>query len=179
MGNFILYFSDSLNAEQTFELCVTICLGKTTHKEMCYTVLWTAMLRPKRVSIVVVLYTVTLYLIQYAHGYDVLICLWVYVHGCALEVKYITATSKWVRWHLKWPASRLFTEPFIQVQIKKKHQSSVSLPFVQGIHRWPVNSPHKRSVTRKMFPFDDVIMNCMSFSVPMKWALADMGKLNQ
>ena len=26
------------------------------------------------------------------------------------------------------------------------------------IHRWPVNSPHKGLVTRKMFPFDDVIM---------------------
>ena len=62
---------------------------------------------------------------------------------------------------------------------QRKHRSSVSLPFVQGIHRWPVNSPHKRPVTRKRFPFDDVIMNCMFFSVPMKWALADMGKLNQ
>ena len=39
-----------------------------------------------------------------------------------------------------------------------KHQSSVSLAFVRGIHRWPVNSPHKWPVTRKMFPFDDVIM---------------------
>ena len=29
---------------------------------------------------------------------------------------------------------------------------------VRGIHRGPVNSPHKWSVTRKMFPFDDVIM---------------------
>ena len=28
----------------------------------------------------------------------------------------------------------------------------------QGTHRWPVNSPHIRPVTRKMFPFDDVIM---------------------
>ena len=27
-----------------------------------------------------------------------------------------------------------------------------------GIHRWPVNFPHKGPVTRKMFPFDDVIM---------------------
>ena len=27
-----------------------------------------------------------------------------------------------------------------------------------GIHRVPLNSPHKWSVTRKMFPFDDVIM---------------------
>ena len=40
----------------------------------------------------------------------------------------------------------------------RKHQSSASLAFVRGIHRWPVNSPHKEPVTRKMFPFDDVIM---------------------
>ena len=26
------------------------------------------------------------------------------------------------------------------------------------IHRWPVNSPHKWPVTRKMFPYDDVII---------------------
>ena len=41
---------------------------------------------------------------------------------------------------------------------QSKHQSSASLAFVWGIHRGPVNSPHKRPVTRKMFPFDDVIM---------------------
>ena len=41
---------------------------------------------------------------------------------------------------------------------QRKHQSSASLPFVRGIHRWPVNSPHKGPVTRKLFPFDDVIM---------------------
>ena len=41
---------------------------------------------------------------------------------------------------------------------QRKHQSSVSLAFVRGIHRWPVNSSRKRPVTRKMFPFDDVIM---------------------
>ena len=38
-----------------------------------------------------------------------------------------------------------------------KLQSSTSLAFVRGIHRGPVNCPHKRQVTRKMFPFDDVI----------------------
>ena len=42
---------------------------------------------------------------------------------------------------------------------QSKHQSSASLAFVWGIHRGPVNSPHKWPVTRKMFPFDDVIMN--------------------
>ena len=41
---------------------------------------------------------------------------------------------------------------------QRKHQSSASLAFVWGNHRWPVNSPHKWPVTRKMFPFDDVIM---------------------
>ena len=41
---------------------------------------------------------------------------------------------------------------------QRKHQSSTSLTFVWGIHRGPVNSPHKWSVTRKMFPFDHVIM---------------------
>ena len=41
---------------------------------------------------------------------------------------------------------------------KKKHQSSASLAFVRGIHRWPVNSPHKWPITRKMFPFDDVMI---------------------
>ena len=41
---------------------------------------------------------------------------------------------------------------------QRKHQSSSSLAFVRGIHRGPVNSPHKWPVTRKMFPFDDVIM---------------------
>ena len=38
------------------------------------------------------------------------------------------------------------------------HRSSASLAFVRGIHRGPVNSPHKWPVARKMFPFDDVIM---------------------
>ena len=33
---------------------------------------------------------------------------------------------------------------------QRKHQSSASLAFVRGIHKWPV--------TRKMFPFDDVII---------------------
>ena len=41
---------------------------------------------------------------------------------------------------------------------QRKHQSSASLAFVLGIHRWPVNSLRKGPVTRKMFPFDDVIM---------------------
>ena len=51
---------------------------------------------------------------------------------------------------------------------QRKHQSSASLAFVQGIHRGPVNSPHKWPVTRKMFPFDDVIMAYQSNRVSFK-----------
>ena len=45
---------------------------------------------------------------------------------------------------------------------QRKHQSSASLAFLRGIHRGPVNSPHKWPVTRKMFPFHDVIMHGLS-----------------
>ena len=41
---------------------------------------------------------------------------------------------------------------------QRRHQSSASLAFVWEIHRGPVNSPPKWPVTRKIFPFDDVIM---------------------
>ena len=45
---------------------------------------------------------------------------------------------------------------------QSKHQCSASLAFVWEIHRWPVNFPHKWPVTRKIFPFDDVIMRWVS-----------------
>ena len=41
----------------------------------------------------------------------------------------------------------------------KKNQRSASAAFVRGIHRWPVNSPHKGQVTWKTIPFEDVIIN--------------------
>ena len=49
---------------------------------------------------------------------------------------------------------------------QRKHQSSASLAFVWGNHRWPMNSPHKWPVTRKRFPFDDVIM------IIFRWSLS-------
>ena len=55
---------------------------------------------------------------------------------------------------------------------QRKHQSSASLAFVWGIHRWPVNSPHKWPVTRKMFPFDDVIMTQGIPCCGMRWRLS-------
>ena len=70
----------------------------------------------------------------------------------------ITVMLQWARWRLTSPASRLFTQPFSQAQINENTKANASLTSVRGIHRWPVNSPHKGPVTRKMFPFDDVLM---------------------
>ena len=54
---------------------------------------------------------------------------------------------------------------------KKKTSKLRVTGFVRGINRWPVNSPHKGPVTRKMFPFDDVIMqqNIHRASVAELW----------
>ena len=48
---------------------------------------------------------------------------------------------------------------------QRKHQSFASLAFVRGIHQEPVNSPHKGPVTRKLFPFVDVIMGATNTTI--------------
>ena len=50
---------------------------------------------------------------------------------------------------------------------QRKHQGPASLAFVREIHRSPVNSPHKMTVTRKMFPFDDVAMFLQDVTKPL------------
>ena len=60
---------------------------------------------------------------------------------------------------------------------QRKLQSSASLAFVRGTHRWPMDSPHKGPVTWKVFPFDYVIMlgvgkfkwHTKSHVVPLIW----------
>ena len=57
---------------------------------------------------------------------------------------------------------------------QRKHQISASLAFVWGIHRGPVNSPHKWPVTRKRFPFDDVIMLVVNNNIMNYFSKCDM-----
>ena len=77
--------------------------------------------------------------------------------------------SQWARWRLKWPASRLFAQTLVQAQIKENIKALRHWPFVRGIHQWPVDSPHKRPVTRKLFPFDDIIMNVALSAYLWSW----------
>ena len=60
---------------------------------------------------------------------------------------------------------------------QRKYQSSASLAFVWGIHRGPVNSPHKWPVTRKMLPFDDVM--CISHILTQFVVSTDLARSRQ
>ena len=56
---------------------------------------------------------------------------------------------------------------------QRKHQSSASLAIVRGIH-----SPHKGPVTRKLFPFDDVIVH-ISFLTIYNTTFYGLGLISQ
>ena len=58
---------------------------------------------------------------------------------------------------------RLFT-----CRSKKTSQLRVT-GLCDGNHRGPVNSPHKGPVTRKLLPFDDVIMNNVRDQTAILW----------
>ena len=86
---------------------------------------------------------------KYAHGYVCFVLLWFPYHvPCGYNCDVIMG---------------LMSSPITSLTIvyssvysgadQRKSQSFVSLAFVRGIHRWPVNSQHKGSVTRKMVPF--------------------------
>ena len=64
---------------------------------------------------------------------------------------------------------------------QRKHQSFASLAFVRGIRRWPVDSPHKEPVTRKMFPFDNVTMSLFDVKRQMNpvWMIMKLIVLNE
>ena len=102
-----------------------------------------------------------------------MLCQWLllnFLHGCVTDLSDDSSNAnhvilkdlgKTLRWRHN---ERQITSLTIVYSIvysdadQRKHQSSAPLAFVRGIHRGPVNSPHKWPVTRKMFPFDDVIM---------------------
>ena len=61
---------------------------------------------------------------------------------------------------------------------QRKHQSSPPLALLRWIHRWPVDSPYKGPVARKMFPFDEVIVDnmCVCEHTPLfglSWTLRE------
>ena len=53
---------------------------------------------------------------------------------------------------------------------QRKHQSSTSVALVRGIHRWPMDSPHRGPIMRKVFPFNDIIMSLHHYAVLLQSA---------
>ena len=95
-------------------------------------------------------------------------------HVVTNRVSYSANTDRWFSCcqlcrhchggHSEWVASEI-TDVSIDCSSvcsgadQRIQQSSASLDFLMGIHRWPVDSPQKGPVTREMLPFDDVIMD--------------------
>ena len=82
---------------------------------------------------------------------------WLKIYRSAPIARVITITSQWARCRLKSPASGLFINCLFRCRSKKTSKLRVTGLCAEN-SPGPVNSPHKRPVTRKMLPFDDVIM---------------------
>ena len=70
---------------------------------------------------------------------------------------------KWLSWRLELPVNQVFNSLFRLT--KRNIKCPRYCPFVGGIHRRPVDSPHKGTVRRKILPFDDVIMQKWNRSI--------------
>ena len=67
-------------------------------------------------------------------------------------------------------SNHLRLDCFLNRLFRRKSKKTSNLR--EGSHMWTVDSPHKGSVTRKMYPFDDVIMFFLSWKSPRQnWYL--------
>ena len=115
--------------------------------------------------------------VEYIVTSNLLVCVWLLIHTgnqsltiSKINLRDIPGTvNKIIEKHhndviMSMMASQITSRTIVYSTVysgadQRKHQSSASLVFVREIHRWPVNSPHKGTVMRKMLPFDDVIMH--------------------
>ena len=91
------------------------------------------------------------------------LCLIVFKHLDALAMQSIFRFDKYSDVMMGAMASQITSLTIVYPTVysgayQRKHRSSASLAFVLGFLRWPVNSTYKWPVTRKMVPFDDVII---------------------
>ena len=68
-------------------------------------------------------------------------------------------TTVWARWRLKSPASPLFTQPFIQTQIKEIIKVPRHWHLCAGNSPVTGEFPAQMASNTEIFLFDDVIMN--------------------
>ena len=95
--------------------------------------------------------------------------LWLYLPVLGRVIGMVSVEPKLALWHYSGVIISMMAFQITGISIvcstvcsgtdPRKRESSASLAFVREIHRRPVNSPQKGPVTRKMFPFEDVIMD--------------------
>ena len=57
----------------------------------------------------------------------------------------------WAPWRFKLTITRLFVQQLVHADVRENTKAPHDWLFVKGIHRWPVDSPHKWPVMRKSF----------------------------
>ena len=67
------------------------------------------------------------------------------------------------------PQITSLTIVYSTVYSRRRSQKTSKLRVAGLCVRWPVNSPHKWRVTRKMFPFDNVIMGWVNAVSRTQW----------
>ena len=129
-----------------------------SHQERCLAPRnrYAASLRPVTVTILQrAYYAYRLYAKQRSHHMIGPIRIYQYVY---LYQSQMPARKLWRKQQACFAWIVLFTITVCVSTLTPREICSASLAFVRGIHRWPVNSPHKGPATRKKFPFD-VIMH--------------------
>ena len=88
-------------------------------------------------------FTTQMYLFLEMMQFNVILCNPnVFHYTCSILIwnwsNTITVTSLWARWRLKSPASRLFTQPFVQAQIKENIKAPRHWPLCEEFtgDRW-------------------------------------------
>ena len=107
--------------------------------------------------------------------YTLIYALYTLISSQWISLAYIiTLTSKWPRWRLNHQPRGCLLNRLFRRRWKKTSKLRATGLCV-GNSPGPVNSPHKGPVTRKVFPFDDVIM-CLAHTKQM-WSKVITGLL--
>ena len=99
-------------------------------------------------------------------------------------VTVLTFSASWTsRWcHVSGMAYRftafsILDLQFAQANNKENTQAQCYWPFVRGIHRWPVDSPHNWPVMWKVFPWHDVTWTALAITI--WWIMSYLKRASQ
>ena len=72
--------------------------------------------------------------------------------------RFVSGTLKWRHNERDGVSNHQFHDCLLKLLVRRRSKKTPKLRVIGLCERWPVNSPHKWPVTRKMFPFDDIMI---------------------